>query len=53
VAVEGRKGVGGLFEHLLGHRDRIDELLEIERGDTLRSRQGYNLIVDEAEKVLD
>jgi hypothetical protein len=30
VTVEGGEGVGGFFEHLFGHGDRIAELLEIE-----------------------
>src|SRR5215210_6671819 len=53
VAVEDAHHVGGLFEHLLGHRDRVGELLEVERGDALRRRERDDLVVDEAEEVLN
>ena len=53
VAVERGKGIGGLFEHLLGHGDRVAQLLEIQRGDTLRSGQCHDLIVDQSEEVFD
>jgi hypothetical protein len=31
VTIQRGEGVGGFFEHLLGHGDRIAELLEIQR----------------------
>src|SRR5689334_68686 len=53
VTVERGEGVRSLLEHLLGHRDRVAELLEIQRGDTFRSRQGHDLIIYQSEEVFD
>ena len=36
-----------------GHRNRVAELLEIKRGNSLGSGQGHDLIVDESKEIFD
>ena len=52
-AIEGSEGVGGLFEHLPGHGNRIAQLFKMQRRYAFRSGQGDDLIIDQAKEVFD
>ena len=46
VSIKGGKGVGGFFQHLLGHGNRIAQLFKVESRYAFRRWQSDNLIVN-------
>ena len=53
VGIERPDRIGGRVEHLLGHRDRIGKLFEIEQREFLGRRHRDDLVVQIAEEVFD
>src|SRR4026208_1609264 len=53
MTVQRSKGIGGFLEHLLCHGNRVTQLFKIEGGNSFRRWQGYDLVIDQSEEVLD
>ena len=53
MTIQRSKRIGGFLEHLLCHGNRVAQLFKIEGGNSFRRWQGYDLVIDQSEEVLD